>query len=52
MSVRDMIQVSVKFSEEDIRKIDEIAKRHGLTRADVIRMVVKNWLEKGGKIEL
>lgn len=47
-----MIQVSVKFDEKDIEKIDEIAKKYGITRADVIRMVVRDWLEKGGEIRL
>ena len=47
-----MIQVSVKFGEEDIEKIDRIAKKYGITRADVIRMVVRDWLEKGGEIKL
>ena len=48
----NMIQVSVKFDEEDVRKIDEVARKHGLARADVIRMVVKDWIKKGGEIKL
>jgi len=47
-----MIQVSVKFDEEDVKKIDEVAKKHGLARADIIRMVVKDWIKKGGEIKL
>jgi len=47
-----MIQVSVKFDEEDVKKIDEVARKHGLARADIIRMVVKDWIKKGGEIKL
>jgi len=47
-----MIQVSVKFDESDVEKLDEIAKKYGITRADVIRMIVKGWLAKGGEIIL
>jgi len=47
-----MMQITVKFDKEDIEKIDEIAKRHGLSRSDLIRMVVKDWLAKGGEIRL
>ena len=52
MVLTDMIQVSVKLDEKDVERIDRIAKKLGITRADVIRMVVKNWLEKGGEIKL
>ena len=47
-----MIQVSVKFDEDDVKKIDEVARKHGLARADIIRMVVKDWIKKGGEIKL
>jgi len=46
------IQISVKLDEEDVKRIDEIAKKHGIARADVVRMVIKNWLKKGGEIKL
>ena len=47
-----MIQVSVKLDEKDVERIDQVAKKLGVTRADVIRMVVKSWLEKGGEIKI
>ena len=47
-----MIQITVKFDKEDIEKIDKIAKRLGLSRSDLIRMIVKDWLAKGGEIKL
>jgi predicted transcriptional regulator len=52
VKLTDMIQVSVKLDDEDVRKIDEVAKKHGLTRADIIRMVIKDWIRRGGEIKL
>jgi len=46
------IQISVKLDEKDVKRIDEVAKRLGVARADVVRMVIKSWLEKGGEIKL
>ena len=39
----------VDVPAEDVRKLDEIAKREGKSRAAVLREAVSNYLEASGK---
>jgi len=40
--------VSVKILEEDRQIIEEIAKRYDITMSDVIRMALREFLERRG----
>jgi hypothetical protein len=37
--------VTVRFNEEELRKLDELAQRMGVTRSDVIRSLINNFDE-------
>jgi hypothetical protein len=37
--------VTVRFSEEELRRLDELAQRMGVTRSDVIRSLINNFDE-------
>jgi hypothetical protein len=37
--------VTVRFNEEELRRLDELAQRMGLTRSDVIRSLINNFDE-------
>ena len=37
------INVTVRFSEDELRRLDELAQRMGVTRSDVIRSLVNNF---------
>jgi hypothetical protein len=44
-----MARFLVDVPAEDVRKLDEIAKREGKSRAAVLREAVSNYLEASGK---
>ena len=44
-----MSRVLVDVPADDVRKLDEIAKREGKSRAAVLREAVSNYLEANGK---
>jgi hypothetical protein len=44
-----MSRFLVDVPAEDVRKLDEIAKREGKSRAAVLREAVSNYLEESGK---
>ena len=39
-------KVSMRLSDEELKKFDAYAKKHGLSKADTLRKAVKGLLEK------
>jgi len=48
VKTRKTKMVSVKILEEDRQIIEEIAKRYDITMSDVIRMALREFLERRG----
>ena len=48
VKTRKTKMVSVKVLEEDRQIIEEIAKRYDITMSDVIRMALREFLERRG----
>jgi len=43
-------KVSMRLSDEELRKFDAYAKKHGLSKADTLRKAVNELLEKEGHV--
>jgi hypothetical protein len=42
--------VALVLEEEDVRLLDEIARREKISRSELVRRVLKNWLETEAKV--
>lgn len=40
------------IEQEKLDQIEKIAKEHGMSVSAVIRLVIADWLDRGGKIEI
>ncbi len=46
----EKIQINLRIDEKTLKKLDEQAKKEGRPRNNLIEFIIKNYLEKNGKI--
>ena len=43
-------RINVFFSPDDLAELKQDAKRRGLTVSALVRMIVLEWMDKGGEV--